>query len=357
MKKNVRRAVAVGVTGAVLAGAGSALAAITGSGATFPRIAYENWCRDSGLCSYTGKGSSGGIRDFINGVVDIAGTDATMTDQQRSDLASARGGVTPLYFPTLLGAITVPVNIAGVTGNSVKLDGKVVGDIFAGAIRTWNDPRIRATNPKASLPSAPITVCVRSDGSGTTFGFTRYLTKVSPTFKSQVNFGQTVGWGSAQVVKQPGNAGVANCVKSNQNAIGYVDLGDALNAGLGGNITSIGKSQVVKKGKKRVRKTVFVRPSVASIQAAGNLKSIKPDLTIDFSASPAAGAYPIVSTTWILAYSDYRAAGKSGSLADVKSFLSYAYGKAAQDKLSSLGFAPLPAPVLKAAKAQLTKLK
>ncbi|MEW6581345.1 MAG: phosphate ABC transporter substrate-binding protein PstS [Actinomycetota bacterium] len=357
MKKNVRRAVAVGITGAVLAGTGSAFAAITGSGATFPRIAYENWCRDSGLCSYTGKGSTGGIRDFINGVVDVAGTDATLTDQQLADLAAKRGGVTPLYFPTLLGAITVPVNIPGVSGNAVKLDGKVVGEIFAGSIKTWNDAKIKATNPKVKLPSAPITVCVRSDGSGTTFGFTRYLTKVSPVFKSQVNFGQTVGWGSASIVKQPGNAGVGNCVKSNQNSIGYVDLGDAINAGLGSNITSIGKSQIVKRGKKSVRKTVFIRPTVASIQAAGNLSAIKSDLTIDFSASPAAGAYPIVSTTWILAYSDYGKAGKSGSLADVKSFLNYAYGAAAQGKLASLGFAPLPTPVVTAAKKQLALLK
>jgi len=349
--------VAVGAAGVVVVGVGAAFAAVTGSGATFPRIAYENWCRDSGICSYTAKGSGGGINDFINGVVDFAASDATLTQQQLSDLASKRGGVTPKYFPTLLGAVTVPVNVSGVSGNAVRLDGKVVGDIFDGSVKSWNDPKIKAANPKAALPSSPITVCVRADGSGTTFNFSRYLSKVNGGFKSQVSFGQTVPWSAPNVIKSPGNAGVASCVKNNSNSIGYVDLGDALNAGLSGNITSIGRSQTVKKGKKTVRKTVFIRPTIASIQAAGKLKTLKPDLTIDFSASPNPGAYPIAITTWILAYSNYGSAGKTGSLADVKNFLTYAYTKGAQDKLSSLGYAPLPANVLAAAKKQLTTLK
>jgi phosphate transport system substrate-binding protein len=365
VKKTVRTIAVTGVAAAALAGAGSAVAAITGSGATFPRIVYENWCRDSGLCTYTAKGSTGGIRDFINGVVDIAASDATLSQEQLSELAAKRGGVTPLYFPTLLGAITVPVNVQGIQGNRIKLDGKVVGDIFAGAVTRWNDPSIARTNKGLSLPSAPITVCVRSDGSGTSFGFSRYLTKVSPTFKAKVNFGQTPAWAAPNVIKQPGNAGVANCVKSNQNSIGYVDLGDALNAGLTSYVTAVGRSDVVTKrvrrgGKlvrKRVRVTRYIRPTVASISAAGNLRTIKPDLTIDFSASPAFGAYPITITTWILAYSDYGKAGKRDSLDDVKRFLNYAYSAPAQGKLPSLGFAPLPSPIVAAAKKQLATLK
>lgn len=362
MKKNVRRAVAIGVTGAVIAGAGTALAAINGSGATFPRIAYQNWCADAGnICNYQGIGSGGGIRAFINGTVDFAASDATLTSQQLSDLASARSGVTPLYFPTLLGAVTVPVNVPGVTGNAMKLDGKTVAGMFDGQIRNWNDPKIKAANPKLALPGNPITVCVRADGSGTSFNFSRYLSKVDSTFKTQVSFGQTPPWTAPNIIKGTGNAGVANCVKSNPNSVGYVDLGDAINAGLGSNITSIGKSEVVTvkvgKKKKTVRKTVYIRPSTASILAAGNLKTLKPDLTIDFSASPNKGAYPITITTWVLAYSDYTAAGRKDSLADVKTFLNYAYSKPAQDKLTPLGFAPLPANVLAAGKAQLAKLK
>jgi len=348
-----RSAAIAGVAAGAVLGAGTASAAITGAGATFPRIAYENWWRDSGLCSYQGVGSSRGIQSFIGGTVDIAGTDATLTDAQLADLTSRRGGVKPLYFPTLLGAITVPVNIPGVVGNAMRLDGRVVADIFAGAVTTWNDRKIAATNPKLKLPASPITVCVRSDGSGTSFGFSRYLTKVSPTFRSAVNFGQTPAWKAPNLIKQPGNPGVANCVKSNPNSIGYVDLGDALNAGLATNVTSIGRSDVIR-GKRRTR---YIRPSVQSISAAGNLKTLKSDLTIDFSASPAVGAYPIVITTWILAYSDYSAAGRTGSLPDVKAFLNYAYGSAAQGKLPSIGFAPLPKPVVNAAKKQLALLR
>lgn len=366
MKKNVRRAVAIGVTGAVFAGAATALGIINGSGASFPRIAYQNWCADAGnICNYQSVGSGAGIKAFTAGTVDFAASDAPLSAQQLSDLSAQRNGVTPLYFPTLLGAVTVPVNIPGVTGNAMKLDGKTVGDIFDGSVTSWNDPKIKAVNPKLNLPASPITVCVRSDGSGTSFNFSRYLSKVNPGFSSAVSFSQTPPWKAPSLVKGNGNAGVANCVKSNTNSIGYVDLGDAINAGLSSNITSIGKSEITtvtvkkngKKVKKTVRKTVYIRPSIASIQAAGNLKTLKPDLTVDFTASPNKGAYPITITTWILAYSDYSAAGRKDSLPDVKTFLNYAYTAPAQDKLTSLGFSPLPANVLTAAKAQLAKLK
>jgi len=361
VKKTFRIALLAGVAGGAVLGAGAASAAISGAGATFPRIAYENWCRDSGLCSYTGVGSGAGITRFISGTVDIAGTDATLTETQLASLASARGGVRPLYFPTLLGAITVPVNVPGITGNRVRIPAAALGRIFSGDITNWSDSELAQT-PKnlkitkvggaQKLPNAPITVCVRSDGSGTSFGFSRYLTKVSSDFKTKVNFGQTPPWTAPTIVKSPGNAGVANCVKNNQNSIGYVDLADAAGAGLSTNIAAIGRTQKGKTG----RITTYVLPSLKSIQAA-QPPAIKPDLTIDFSASPATGAYPIVITTWVLAYSDYAAAGKSGSLAEVKQFLSYAYSKPAQDKLASLNFVPLPAAVVTAAKKQLDALK
>jgi phosphate transport system substrate-binding protein len=208
-----------------------------------------------------------------------------------------------------------------------------------------------ATNKGVKLPNAPITVCVRSDASGTSFGFSRYLTKVSPTFKSGVSFSQTPPWKAPNLQKGQGNPGVANCIRSNSNSIGYVDLADAINAGLQDKLAAIGKSQVVKKK----RQTVFVLPSVKSISAAGDLKTLKPNLLVDPSASPAPGAYPIVITTWIVTYGNYGAAGKDG--AGVKKLLGYVYSKPAQDKLSTLGFAPLPANLLKAAKGQIAKIK
>jgi phosphate transport system substrate-binding protein len=352
-KRTVAATIAVGAFSAAFAA--SALGAVTGSGATFPAVAYQSWCRDSGLCSYTGKGSTGGITDLSNGVVDFAGSDALLTPAQVGAVTSKGGGV--LYFPSLLGAVTVPTNVSGVAGR-LKLDGKTIASIFDGDITKWNDPAIVKTNPGVSLPNASITVCVRADGSGTSFNFSRYLTKVSPTFKGKVNFAQTPPWTAPTIIRQPGNSGVANCVKTNSNSIGYVDLADALNAGLASKVSAIGRIATVKVKKKVVRKTIYLLPSSATISAAGKISpaKIKPDLTIDFSASPLPGAYPITTTTWILTYTNYGQAGKGGSVGDVKNFLNYIYSAGAQAKLPSMGYAPLPAPVVAAAKKQLSKV-
>lgn len=350
MNKIKRRAVVGAIAGgALLVGAATAVGAVTGTGATFPRVAYTTWCQDSGLCSYTGVGSGAGLSALGNKAVDFAGSDAIPTDQQIAAIQAASGGALPKFFPTLLGAISVPYNVPGV--KTLKLDGKTLGGIFDGTITTWNNPAIKKTNPGASLPANPITVCVRSDASGTSFGFSRYLTKVSPDFKAKVNFSQTPPWTAPNLQKGPGNPGVANCITSNQNSIGYVDLADATNAGLSKQLAAIGRSQTVK-GK---RKTVFLLPNLKSISAAGDIKSFPASLLVDPSASPVPGAYPIVITTWIVAYGDYGAAGKD--LAGVKQLLNYVYGSAAQGKLASLGYAPLPAALVSRAKKQIATLK
>jgi phosphate transport system substrate-binding protein len=336
--------------GALLVGAASALGAVQGSGATFPRVAYTNWCQDSGLCSYSGVGSGAGLTALGSKTVDFAGSDAIPNDSQTAAITSAGGGAAPKFFPTLLGAISVPYNVSGVT-KTLKLAGKTLGGIFDGSISTWNNAAIKKTNPGVNLPSSPITVCVRSDASGTSFGFSRYLTKVSPSFKSKVNYSQTPPWTAPNIQRGPGNPGVANCIKSNQNSIGYVDLADATNAGLSKQIAAIGKSQTGKGG----RKTVYLLPNVQSISAAGNLKTFPSSLLVDPSASPVKGAYPIVITTWIVAYGNYDAAGKD--LPGVKALLNYVYGKTAQDKLAGLGYAPLPANLAAAAKKQISQLK
>jgi phosphate transport system substrate-binding protein len=344
VNRTLRIAAVAAVGAGSLVGAASALGASTGSGATFPAIAYQTWCGESKVCSYTGKGSSGGIRDLTNKTVDWAGTDAVLTESQ----VAAIGG-TVKYFPTLLGAISVPVNIPGVVGNKMKLDGKTLGDIWSATITTWNAPQIKKLNPKIKLPASPITLCVRSDGSGTSYGFSNYLSKVSPSYRSKIGFGsQTPAW-QGTIVKGPGNPGVANCVKNTPNSVGYVDLADSIRAGLQSNVTAIGKSEIVKKGKKVARVTVFVLPSPTSIAKAGDLKTIKPDLAVDLSNSAAPGAYPITITTWVIAVP-----GRPKN-AEVKNVLGYFYGSKAQGQLVGLGFAPLPgklkAAALKAAAA------
>jgi phosphate transport system substrate-binding protein len=374
LKRSLRSTVTATVAvGAIFGTAATALAETKGSGASFPRLAYTTWCQDSGgLCSYTSKGSTGGINDLINGLVDFGASDAPLSDQQKADLSAKRGGSGVLYFPTLLGAVTIPVNVPGAPTN-LQLRSRTIGKIFAGAITNWSDPQIKADNALSArtkgftFPNLAITACVRQDGSGTSFVTSRFLGKASPEFKAKSTESQLPTWGAPQIVRAPGNQGVANCVATTLGAIGYVDLGDARNAGLSRNLAAVGKSEVIQvqkrvKGKLKtvsVRRLVFMVPSVTAIQRAGNIKAsnIPSDLLLDMTLSKEKSAYPITTTTWVLAYDNHGAAGKSGSLAGVKSTLNYFYSSAAQDKLASLGFAALPAPLLSAAKAQLTKLK
>ena len=358
MNRTLRNSLATAVIGgATLALPALALGVATGSGASFPATAYTKWCQDTGLCSYTSKGSTGGINDFINGVVDFAASDAPLTAQQTVDLASKRGGVKPLYFPTLVGAITVDTNIDGVS-KGINFDGKTLADIFRGAIVNWSDARIRKPNPGVKFPNAPITLCVRSDGSGTSYNFTAYLSKVNPSFRAAINASQQPQWPTSGVVKGAKNPGVAACVKANKNSVGYVDISDARDAGLTPFFARIGKTETVKKNGKRVRVVKYILPSTGSAAKAGNINPIKPDLTVSLSASPAPGAYPITTTTWILAYSNYAAAGKSTtSREDVKKVLNFVYSSAAQGELKDLRFAPLSKALAAAGKAQIAQIK
>ena len=374
MKHSLRSTVTAAIAvGAMFATAATALGETKGAGASFPRLAYQTWCQDSGgLCSYTSKGSTGGINDVINGLVDFGASDAPLTDQQKADLSAKRGGSGVIYFPTLLGAVSIPVNVPGAPSN-IQLRSKTVGNIFSGAITNWNDPQIKADNalsPRTktfNFPNLPITACVRQDGSGTSFVTSNFLSKASPDFKSKVTVAQLPNWSAPIKKTGVGSTGVISCVQSTPGSIGYVDLGDARNSGLARSLVAVGKSEVIKV-RKRVngkiklvsqRRLVFIVPSVDAIVRAGDVPDsrIPKDLTVDLTLSPAKAAYPIVNTTWVLAYTDYNAAGKGGSLAGVKSTLNYFYSSGAQSKLSSLGFAPLPASILSKAKAQMSLLK
>lgn len=354
MTSTKRTASVIALTAAAtLAASATALGAATGSGASFPAQAYSKWCQDTGYCSYTSKGSTGGINDLINGVVDFAASDAPLSADQTAALAARRGGVTPLYFPTLLGAIAVSANVDGVSKN-LRIDGPVLADIFRGAVTSWNDARIRASNPGVSLPASPITLCVRSDGSGTSFGFSSYLSKVSRDFRTSVGASQLPNWPTSGVVKGARNPGVAQCVKSNSNAIGYTDVADARDAGLTRNFVAVGKRERVRG--RQVAK--YILPSIGATTRAANIKKVKPDLTVSLTASSARGAYPIAITTWIIAYSDYGRAGKSSQSRDaVKQVLNYVYSSPAQASLTALRFAPLTPVLAAAGKAQIRSIR
>ena len=337
VNRTLRNVALLSAAGLSLAGSASAFGAATGSGATFPAIAYQTWCSDSGACSYTGVGSGSGIKALAAKTVDFAGSDVIMSDAQ----VATFNGDKVTYIPTLYGAISIPVHVSGVTGNKVKIDGSTLGDIFSGAITTWNDAKITKTNKGIKFPAAPITVCVRSDASGTSGNFSNYLSKVSASYKAKVSSGgqnQTPAWTAPALQSASGNAGVANCVNSNDNAIGYVDLGDAIRAGLQTNVIAVGQNRVVK-GKGRVMQ--YVLPSTKTIQLGGtptagqNAKINAGDLKVDLTASPNSGAYPITTTTFVLVRAGLP---NNGAVANT---LSYFLGKPAQSKLESLGFVAL----------------
>ncbi len=355
MNRTLRNIALASAAGISLVGTASALGQTTGAGATFPAIAYQTWCADSGLCSYTSVGSGTGIKTIGAKTVDFGASDVIMTEAQ---VATFKGDKVT-YIPTLYGAITVPVNVPGVTGNKVKLSGSVIGDIFSGAISTWNDAKITSLNKGVKFPAAPIIVCVRSDGSGTSGNFSNYLSKVSASYKTSVSSGgqnQTPNWTAPALQKGAGNVGVASCVSGTENAIGYVDLGDAMRSGLLTNMVAVGHNRVYKVGKKTVRGMQYVLPSIKTIQlggtptAAQNAKIKVGDLKIDLTASPNPGAYPITTTTFILVR-----AGMPDN-ANVSKVLSYFLSPTAQSKLTSLGFVPLSGSLRTGANKALSNL-
>ncbi len=346
--------VATAIGGLSLTYAASALGVATGSGASFPNRAYQQWCQDSGLCSYTSKGSSGGIRDFIAGTTDFGASDAPLTSSQLAQLRANRNGANVVYIPTLIGAITVPTNIDGVNGR-LRLRGKTIAQIFSDQIVNWNDPRIRRDNRGKRLPNETITKCVRADGSGTSFAFSKALSKFDRNFARTVGASQTPKWPTANLQKGPKNPGVAACVNANSNSIGYVDIADSRAAGLLGKSAAVGKNTRIK-GK---RKLQFTTPSTRSTSKAGNVRIRRgQSLNVDLTGAASPGAYPLSTTTWILAYNNYARAGKGGSRADVIKMLNYFLGNRAQRALAKQQFAPLPENLRAEARRQVrTKIR
>lgn len=312
--------------------------ALSASGSTFQKpfqeMAMDAFMKDHPNLKLTyGSGGSGkGRQDLADMVVDFAGTDSAYKDE---DKAKLKGGDV-LYFPILLGPISVSYNVDG--ADHLNLSAETLAKIMQGDITKWNDPAIVVDNKAAKLPSDAIIVVHRADGSGTTDNFTKYLDKASGG-AWKLKSGSTVNWPTNEQAGQ-GNGGVATIVKSTKGAIGYVDLSDAKAAGL--HYANI-KNQAGK----------FVEPTSASTSAAGDGIEVKDDLT--FSALDAKGdaAYPITYQSWVVLYA--KQTDKAKGVA-VKSYLAYLLGDAQKD-LASLDFAPLPKSLLDKATAQLSKIQ
>ena len=190
---------------------------LSGAGATFPlpfyNVVFENFSQVNGdVVAYGGIGSGGGVRNLRDKIVDFAGSDAFLSDKEMSEMAPV------VHIPTCMGAVVLAYNLDGV--KELKLSGEVIADIFAGNIKMWNDERLVALNPDVTLPAEAIIPVFRSDGSGTTFVFTDYLTKVSPMWREKFGAGKSVNFPSGQAAK--GNPGVAGVIKQTKNSIGYV---------------------------------------------------------------------------------------------------------------------------------------
>jgi phosphate transport system substrate-binding protein len=309
----------------------SVSATINGAGSTLAAPIYQQWgstLKSQGLTvNYNPVGSGTGIADLQTATANFAGSDPAL---KSSDLAKMKGPV--LQFPVAFGAITVSYNLSGVK-SGLKLDGPTIANIFLGKIKTWNDPAIKSLNPGMNLPSTAITVAHRSDSSGTTDGFTKFLAAESPTFKSTVGTGKTVKWPTGTGGK--GNSGVAAVVKQTSGAVGYVEQAYAIE----NNFTYASVKN---------KAGTYEAPTIANTSAAASGIPVPANLGISTINSPAAGAYPIVSQTFLDVYKDPCKSGGVTTTAakGLKGFLTYAFG-GGQSTLGQGGnqipYAPLPA--------------
>ncbi|PYX02939.1 MAG: phosphate ABC transporter substrate-binding protein PstS [Acidobacteria bacterium] len=291
---------------------------LNGAGATF---------------NYQSIGSGGGIRQVLAGTVDFGATDGPMTDEQ---LGQAKSKI--LHIPTVLGADVPAYNIPGVT-EELKFTPELLANIFLGKITSWNDAALAKANPGVNLPNQPIIVIHRSDGSGTTYIFTDYLSKVSTDWKNQVGKGTSVKWPVGLGGK--GNEGVAGMIRQMQGSIGYVELIYAVNNHIAyGSVKNAGGQ--------------FVKASLESVTAAAaSVKSMPADFRVSITNAPGKDAYPIASFTWLLIPTPSKDRAKGKIIAD---FLNWMV-EDGQKMTADLSYAPLPEGVEAKVKETIKQVK
>ena len=309
---------------------------LSGAGATFPlpfyNVVFENFSQVNGdVVAYGGIGSGGGVRNLRDKIVDFAGSDAFLSDKEMAEMAPV------VHIPTCMGAVVLAYNLDGV--KELKLSGEIIADIFAGNIKMWNDERLAALNPDVTLPAESIIPVFRSDGSGTTFVFTDYLTKVSPMWREKFGTGKSVNFPSGQAAK--GNPGVAGVIKQTKNSIGYVGSEYAF-------------AQKIPYARIQNARGEFVLPSSATISAAAS-GVIPADTRCSITNADAAGAYPISTFTWMIIYKEQNYSDRSKEQAQATlDLLKYILSDEAQHITSEVHYAPLPS---RAKELSMTNLK
>lgn len=310
---------------------------ITGAGATFPMPFYNQLIADyatktgTPLVTYGGIGSGGGIRSLKDKVVDFGATDAFLTDAQAAELPAPI-----VHIPTCLGAVVIAYNLPGVT--SLKLDNEVLAKIFMGEITKWNDKQIKAENPGLKLPDLNISVIYRSDGSGTTFIFSDYMSKISEKWAKEIGTGKSLKWPVGMSAK--GNPGVAGTIKQTVGAFGYI----------GSEYAFAAKIPFVKLKNKAGN---FIEPSVESISAAAQ-GDIPADTRVMLTNSSDPKAYPISAFTWIILYKEQDYNGRTQQQAEeTLKFLNWLISADAQAVAQKVDYAPLPGKAVSFAKTIL----
>ena len=311
---------------------------LNGAGATFPAPLYQRWIAEftkanpNVQINYQAVGSGTGITNFTQGIVNFAGSDAAMTDEQ---IAKVKQGV--VLIPATAGSIVLAYNLPGV--ENLKLSRDAYVGIFLGKITKWNDPTIAKANEGAKLPDTAITVCERSDGSGTTFVFTKHLSAISPDFKTQVGEGTTVTWPTGVAGK--GNDGVTALIKQTPGAIGYVEYGYAKN-------NKLTFAQLQNKS------GAFVAATAESGAATLNSTQFPPEILRAWPSDPdAKEAYPISTFTWLLLYKKY---DNKEILDSLKKFVTYGLSDG-QKFADELGYIPLPKEVATKSEAALKSVE
>lgn len=317
---------------ALLAGAASAQTLINGAGATFPYPMYSKWFDSyhkkfpTIQFNYNSIGSGGGIQQVTAGTVDFGASDGPMNDTQIKDFKDKRGADI-LHFPTVLGADVPVYNIPGVS-SQLNFTPEALAGIFLGQIKKWNDPAITGPNPGVKLPANDIVVVHRSEGSGTTYCWTDYLSKISKEWETKVGRGTSVQWPVGLGGK--GNEGVSGQIKQQPNSMGYVEL-----------IYAVQSKMTY--GKVKNAAGNFVNATLESVtEAAGSVKDMPDDFRVSITNAPGKGAYPVATFTWLLIPTKIADPVKKKAITD---FLHWMLTEG-QTMTAALDYAPLPKPVI-----------
>jgi phosphate transport system substrate-binding protein len=332
----------VGVSCGLILMTGSALTAsaqmtINGAGATFPYPVYSKWFDEyakvdsSVRFNYQSIGSGGGQKQILAQTVDFGASDGPMSDD---NLAKAPGKI--LHIPTVAGADVVAYNLPG--NPALKLDAETIAGIFLGNIKKWNDPRLSALNPGVTLPDQEIVVVHRSDGSGTTYIWTDYLSKISPEWKQKVGTNTSVNWPTGLGGK--GNEGVAGQIKQTPGALGYVEL-----------IYAIQNKMPYADVKNSAGE--FVKPTLESITAAMSTAQVPDDFRFSMTNAPGKDSYPIAGATWLLVYEQQKDVAKGKRLVE---FLKWAM-KEGEPMAKDLQYAPLPTSLQERVLKRISEIK